>query len=102
MNPCTSVRAPRMSYTSTHHDRALTCTYAQISLSCRMPTPREAPPLGVGLPHSPRDLRRLHQPAASRIVTTSSVVDDLSEFSGADHVEVAGLGARLVGDVGHL
>src|SRR5680860_907443 len=43
MNPCTSVRAPRMSYTSTHHDRALTCTYAQISLSCRMPTPREAP-----------------------------------------------------------
>jgi|GEM_PF-6753359 len=48
MNPCTSVRAPRMSYTSTHHDRALTCTYAQISLSCRMPTPREAAPLGLG------------------------------------------------------
>src|SRR5665811_1231176 len=45
-------------------------------------------PLGVGLPHSPRGIRRLHRAAASRIVTTSSVVDYLSEISGADHLKL--------------
>src|SRR5665811_538654 len=51
-------------------------------------------PLGVGLPHSPRGIRRLHRAAASRIVTTSSVVDYLSEISGADHTADAAHGGN--------
>ena len=45
MTPTTATRAPHLSRTTTHLHKALTCTHADIRVSCHQPTPREPPAL---------------------------------------------------------